>query len=72
MRRHIVILLNYIKMLKEVRINGLKLMRFQLDIWETFLAVKWLIELLGEATIAPSMEVFKNRLSKPLPRLVLF
>lgn len=40
-------------MLKEVRINGLKLMRFQLDIWETFLAVKWQIKLPREAVRAP-------------------
>lgn len=57
-------------MLKEVRINGLKLMRFQLDIWETFPEVKWQIKLPREAVRAPSMEVFKNRLNKPLPGLV--
>lgn len=43
------------------------LMTFQLDIWEIFLAVKWKIELPREAARAPSMDVFRNRLIKPLP-----
>lgn len=35
-------------------------MRFQLDIWETFLTVKWQIELLRKAVRFPSIEVLRT------------
>lgn len=45
---------------KKSGINGFKLMRFQLDIWETFLTVKWQIELLRKAVRFPSIEVLRT------------